>query len=206
MTVIVLSKHDGVYHIHGDGRTSMDWMGVATNNSTKVHAGKDYIYGTCGNATAKVVIKALLEKTTDPIKLLRLMHHKDFKDILQDSKTLVATKKHGCYEISIRKQGGLLGNTSASCGVITWDDDALPQMSGSGSLAVGALLSQHDEPMPIHVEQSIQQAFKVNHTIGGKITQVSLDIGDTKTKVTKKAKKATKSTSTTKSTTEKKKG
>src|SRR5690348_1942698 len=108
MTVIVLSKYAGNYYMHSDGRTSQDWMAIASDNSVKVHKDTDYIYGTCGNASAKVVIKALLKRTRDPFKIIKLLHHKDFRDILQDSCTLVATQRHGCYSISIHKNSGTL--------------------------------------------------------------------------------------------------
>lgn len=178
MTVIVLTEHEGFYYMTGDGRTSQDWMGIASDNSVKVHEGKECIYGTCGNASAKLVIKALLDKTRDPLKLMRLMKHKDFKDILQNSSTLVATKKHGCFTLGISKIGGLVsGPGEFMCDIVTWDRDCLPQIEGSGFLSVRTLLSQYRETTPEMVKDAIEQSYTVNHTIGGKITQVKLKIG-----------------------------
>lgn len=71
MTVIVLTKEKNTYHIHGDGRTSQDWMGIASNNSKKVHEGKDCIFGICGKASAKLIMKDILNKTSAPMQVLR---------------------------------------------------------------------------------------------------------------------------------------
>jgi hypothetical protein len=172
MTVIVLSKHENHYYMHADGRTSQDWMGIASDNSVKVHTGKDCIYGTCGRAAAKVIVKALLSRTRDPLKMAKLLHHKDFKDILQESSTLVATKKHGCYSINIR--GASLFSPKADHSIITWDLDTLPQILGSGFLNVRTLLAQYDKPTPEQVRKAIEDSYKVNHTIGGLISEVKL--------------------------------
>ncbi len=174
MTVIVLSQHEGSYYMTGDGRATEDWRGVCTDNFIKVHSGKDYIYGTCGNCSANVVVKALLAKTRDPIKLLKLMKHKDFKDILQDSSTLVATKKFGCYTLDISKSKVLFTPSAAEGDIILWDDGTLPQIAGSGYLNVRTLLAQKEKASPKEVIKAIEDSYKVNHTIGGKITQVRL--------------------------------
>ena len=173
MTVIVLSKHGGYYHLTGDGRTSQDWMGIASDNTIKVREGKNCIYGTCGKAAAKIVIAHMLAKTQNPIKLLQMMHHKDYKDLLQDSTTLVASPKYGCYTIQI-SNGHILSGKSHS--IVTWDEGALPQIIGSGFLSVRTLLStieNKDITLQV-VNDAILSSYKVNHTIGGKITTVKI--------------------------------
>lgn len=172
MTVIVLIKDKNGYHLLGDGRTSQDWMGINTDNSRKVHEGKDCIYGTCGDASAKLIMKDILSKTCNPIQVLRKLHSKDYKDILQNSQTLVATKKHGCYTLTI--QDGNPFKSGHEVGICTWDDDALPQMVGSGFLSVRTLLATQENITPQVVEWAISTSYEVNHTIGGKITHVSL--------------------------------
>lgn len=174
MTVIVLTKEKNTYHIHSDGRTSQDWMGISTNNSKKVHDGKDCIFGVCGSAAAKLIIKDVLSKVNNPIQVLRKLHSKDYKDLLQDSQTLVATKKHGCYTLSISTKS--LFSTSPNISIVTWDDDALPQIVGSGFLSVRTLLSTQEKITPKIVEWAITQAYEVNHTIGGKISHLSLEL------------------------------
>lgn len=166
--------------MHGDGRTSQDWMGISTNNSVKVHEGKDCIYGTCGKAAAKLVMKDILNKTCNPMQVLRKLHSKDYKDILQDSQTLVATKKYGCYTLSIH--GGNPFKAGHQVDICSWDDDALPQIVGSGFLSVRTLLSTQEKITPDAVKWAIQQSFEVNHTIGGKITHVSLPLPKSKGK------------------------
>lgn len=175
MTVIVLSKSNGHYYMTGDGRTSMGWMGIASDTTQKVHQLKDCLYGVCGNASAKMIIEMLLKRTRDPKRLIKLLLHKDFKDILQDCEALIATQKFGCYTISI-SNGHPMFKSSGSSEIITWSDESLPQISGSGSLNVKTLLSvnHEDKPTPEQIVKSIEASYKVNHTIGGTITQVSL--------------------------------
>ncbi len=178
MTVIVLSKYEGHYYMHSDGRTSQDWMGIASDNSIKVYEGKECIYGTCGKAAAKVIIKELLNKTRDPLKMAKLLYHKDFKDILQDSKTLVATKKYGCYTISISMgRSSMFNSGKTECDIILWEDANLPQITGSGFLNVRTLLAQYEtDPSPMQVKEAIKDSYKVNHTIGGLISEVKLKV------------------------------
>lgn len=159
----------------GDGRTSQDWLGIASDNSIKVHEGKNCIFGTCGKAAAKIIVQNLLKKTQDPFKLIKLLHHKDFKDILQDSHTLVATQRYGCYSLNVRpSSNSMFSSGSAIKDVVLWDDDCLPQIIGSGFLNVRTLLSQYDKVTPELVKESIRTAYKTNHTIGGLITEVKL--------------------------------
>ncbi len=177
MTVIVMTKHDGHYYMTGDGRTTQDWIGISSDNSIKVHEGKDCLYGVCGNASAKLVIKALLDKTRDPLKLLKLMGSKEFKDILQDSAAMVATKKHGCYTLRIDNKKDKDGAKTTDFSIVPWQDADLPQMVGSGFISVRTLLAQKNTITPMTVKDSIFDSYKVNHTIGGLITQVKLKVG-----------------------------
>ncbi len=174
MTVICLTKYKNTYTISGDGRTSQDWAGVSTDSSIKVFKTKDCIYGGCGHASARLVINKALSRTSDPFKLLKLLNHKDWRDLLQPTSVLVASKKHGAYTVSIDKRGML--STGHDVNVITWDDGALPQVIGSGFLQVRTLLSMHDNGKlsPKVVKDAITSAYKTNHTIGGNITQLSI--------------------------------
>ncbi len=178
MTVIVMSKNNNKYYLTSDGRTSQGWMGIASDNTVKVHSGKGCIYGVCGNASAKLIMKMLLNKTSDPVKFLKLLHHKDYAHLLQHSTTLVASQKFGCFTVHIhpRSMSPFGSSSGHTCEIIPWDDKNLPQIAGSGSLQVKALLSQYaQEPLPEGVKAAILQAYVTNHTIGGEISQISLD-------------------------------
>lgn len=175
MTVIVLSRTKDTYYIHSDGRCSQDWMGIASDNAVKVFKEKDCIFGICGSAAAKVVVQQILKKATDPFKVLKLLHHKDFRDILQPCQILVASAKHGAYTVFISEYEGLMSSKIYK-GVVTWGDESLPQIVGSGFLNVRSLLSVQKTITPKVVEEAIIQAYTTNHTIGGKVSMVSVKI------------------------------
>ncbi len=186
MTVIVLSKYKGTYYLTGDGRCTARHH-IASDEVTKVYkaTGKrkvkgkitqdEYIFGGAGCASSEILIKKALAKTRDPHKLQRLLKDsKEFKDHLVTTHCFVVTKKFGSYLLCIEPQGFLSSSYVAI--TIAWEDSSLPQVIGSGSHHVSALLSQYENPTPKVVEACIKQAYKVNCTIGGKISSVDLKV------------------------------
>lgn len=191
MTVIVLYKDDsdGKYKITGDGRTSQDWMGVFSDNTTKVFNEGTHIFGSAGDASSKTVIPVILKKSKGKhINLLRLCRDKDFVDILPNCQTIFAHHKEGIGMLSIH--GSILGGKQVQ--VLPLQDEQLPQAIGSGFINVRTLLSGKVTTQKT-VEKAIKDSYEVNHTIGGKITTVVLDY-----KPTRKRKPPTKTTTTTK--------
>lgn len=197
MTVIVMSKYDGSYYLTSDGRTTQDWAGIASDETQKVFAGNNCAYGICGNASAKTVIHELLRKSTKPIDVLRHARHESFKGLLKDCSVLVATKKHGCYTLNINAANPFQPEDRLS--IIPWSDEQLPQVAGSGFLnvrtALGVIKDQEGEDNntnhqhPDSIVWAITQSYKDNHTIGGRVSQVELQL--TKAKKGSKVKKNT---------------
>lgn len=183
MTVIVLSKFEGYYYIHGDGRTSQDWMGIFSDESIKVHKGKDCIYGICGNCADILPLSEALKHTRDPFKLLKLLNGKEYKPLIQSTGVLVATTSHGCYSIERRphRDPAIEADPAKRPGatIMPISLAQMPVMDGSGFISVRTLLAQKDpnEISPDVVEDAIQDSYKVNHTIGGKVSSVRLKIG-----------------------------
>lgn len=180
MTVIVLSKHKDSYYLHSDSRCTQGAYGIMSDSYTKVYEQKDCIFSVCGEASCVLVMKALLAKTRDPLKLLRLLHHKEFKDILSSCSVLIATTRNGCYILDIDKKG--LFDSEAKHSVVTLTDKDLPQMDGSGFVNVRSKLSEYDIVTPDVVKRCIEAAYKDNHTIGGAVQEVKLSVGKRKKK------------------------
>lgn len=174
MSVVVLTKFKNKYYLHADSRTSEDWMGINTDGAIKVFKGNTHICGVVGDASAKLVMQEVLSKGNKPIQVLNRLHDRKYKHLLKNSQTLVATRSFGIYTIAIHKS---ILSSDVNIAIIPWPDSALPQSIGSGSLAVRAILSLLPEIKPIDVKNSIVQAYKVNHTIGGPVNFVSLGKG-----------------------------
>lgn len=191
MTVIVLSKFENTYFIHADGRCSMDWMGIHSDNATKVHQGKGYIWGFCGSCDSILPLEEALKKTQDPIKLLRYLNSKAIAPYLSSFGILVATKKHGAYQVerrcSAHKEIECDEKKRPKASLMKLSDEQLPQTDGSGFLSVKTLLIASGGKGYLHkvedkehhsdaVKAAITDSYLVNHTIGGEIKELRLDI------------------------------
>lgn len=169
MTVIVLSKHGKYYHLHCDGR-AVRGDSVSSDKCAKLYEIRGAIFGLCGYLSDVVPITDLLEKDLEPIKVLRKLRSDKYKDLFHGSEILVASKKYGPYMVHAGVEG-----TSSVC---TWKDHDLPLLSGSGRIAVGALLAQHEpsELTPDLIKSHILTAYKVCNSIGGEIKTLKLKI------------------------------
>lgn len=174
MTVIVMSKHKDHYYIHADGRCTQDWMGIASDEVTKVFEGKDFIFGLAGAAAAQLIIGEALAKETRPMQLLKLLESSEFKPYLRSCSALIATTNHGAYGLSVRPEGFL--SSTMTVDIIRWNEGDLPQSIGSGFLNVRTLLSLNSKVTPELVKKAIKDSYKVNHTIGGRISETKLKI------------------------------
>ncbi len=180
MTVIVLTEHKGYYYLHGDGRATEGSHGINTDNEVKVYQGKGYMFGQCGECSDLLPLNEALKTTHEPFKLLKLLHSDEFKLLFKNLGVLVATSKHGCYSIdrTPHKDPNIEHDPVKRplATIIPWTREALPQMVGSGYLHVRTLLAQHEVITPDIVKSAIETSYKVNHTIGGKITELKLKV------------------------------
>lgn len=170
----MLSKHEGKYYVHSDGRVTQDWTGIASDEFVKVFKAKDCVYAICGNADSVLMLHEVFNKGSKPTQVLRTMSSPEFYPFLKSCSVLVGTAHHGCYSISINPKGFLSDALDVS--IIPWPDNSLPQVKGSGFLNVKTLLAAKDKVTPTLVKKSIKDSYKVNHTIGGSIFEASIAI------------------------------
>lgn len=160
-----------MYYIHTDGRCSKGTE-IASDGTVKAFKGKGYIYAVCGYLAAFMIIDEVLKRKQNPMEVLKLLHSKQYNPYLWHCGVLVATEKYGAYTIDVEPDSNDTSKHKIS--IVRWGDKDLPQLDGSGSKVVGALLAQHVHPSPEQVKKSFLTAYKVDHTIGGEITELSL--------------------------------
>lgn len=175
MTVIVIYEDYDTKEIKitGDGRTSQDWMGIFSDETTKVFRKKDFIYGSCGDASSKAVIPELLRKTKcNKMALLNAIKDEEFKDILPNCKTFYAHKTKGMAIMTVDAKNSK--DDYGKISILPLEYAQLPQAIGSGFLNVRTLLGNSKKVTQRDVEKAIRDSYKHNHTIGGKVSTVVL--------------------------------
>lgn len=170
MTVITICKEKEKYHIVGDGRMTSGHH-IMSDQMVKVGSGKGYIFGICGSASGLLTMKLLLSQSTDPAELLTMIHQDKYKHLKSlVNHVFVACQYHGVYEMIIDSF-----HDKTDVAIIPFEDDALPMVMGSGTPQVKALLAQHEDVTVEHIKKAYHAAYKVNCTIGGKISSVELE-------------------------------
>lgn len=180
MTVLVAHKHKDTYYIHSDGRASMGSHGIASDNYVKVHKGKDYIAAICGNCSDVIPLLAILNESQNPVELLTLGRSEKYRPLFEHFSAIVISREHGAFilERIPSKDSSIESDDSKRPGVQTMplSDEDLPWTEGSGMIHVKAILSTYKKVTPETVKKAIRLAYKTNHTIGGKIREVSLKV------------------------------